>query len=295
MRLGIVAPSSPVRDARFQKALEYLQSAGYQCVVGDHVYDRYGYLAGTDAGRASDLNSMFLRSDVHGILCARGGYGSWRILDLVDWDAVRANPKPFIGYSDITLLHLAMERRANLVTFHGPMAVTIGGGLDRQSIEQFWSVVCTPAPFGALPCQKVDTLVGGRAQGPLAGGCLSLLAAAVGTPDAPDFRGRIVLLEDVGESLPHVDRHLSQLWRSGCLQQAAGFVIGTVTGAKPEGAGDAIVLEDLWRNYIVPLGKPAVMGYRFGHVENPLTLPLGCMAELDADAGRLVILEAAVV
>ncbi|MGC8666654.1 MAG: S66 peptidase family protein [Chthonomonadales bacterium] len=295
MRLGVVAPSSSVRDGRLQAALDLLEAAGYQTILGDHLYDRYGYLAGTDAARAADLNSMFARKDVDGILCARGGYGSWRVLDLVDWDTVRANPKVFIGYSDITLLHLAMERRANLVTFHGPMAITIGKGLDPSTFEQFLAVVSRPVPAGTLPWDGVGKLVGGRAAGPLAGGCLSLLAAAVGTPDAPDFRGCIVLLEDVGESLPHVDRHLCQLARSGCFRQAAGFVIGTVTGARQEGADGAITLEDLWQRYIVPLGKPAVWGFRFGHVENPLTLPLGCLAELDADAGRLSILEAAVV
>ena len=294
MCLGLIAPSSPVRDGRLHSAIELLERAGYRVLFGEHLFDRYGYLAGTDRARAEDVNNMFRRPDVHGVLCARGGYGSWRLVDLVDWDAVQANPKVFIGYSDVTLLHLAMERRSHLVTFHGPMAVTLGGGMDAAALEQFWAVLTRPRPVGPLPCDGVRTLVGGRARGRLAGGCLALLAASVGTKDAPNFRGRIVLLEDVGERLPHVDRHLNQLWRSGCLHQAAGFILGTVTGIPEEGGGEAITLHDLWKRYIGALGKPTIAGFRFGHVENPWTLPLGCMAELDADAASVCILEGAV-
>lgn len=297
MTIGILAPSGPLRDPRLPEGIARLERQGYRVVLGDHLYDRHGYLAGTDAGRAADFNALFARQDVDAIFCARGGYGACRMLDYVDWAVVAANPKVFVGYSDVTTLHLALERRIGLVTFHGPMVVTRGGELSEAADTCFWRAVGSAEPLGPYVTgdASVRTLVGGRARGRLAGGCLSLLAAAVGTPETPDFRGRIVLIEDIGEPTYRIDRLLVQLQRAGLLQQAAGLVLGTVTGwEKQEKEPSAIALDALWQDLIAPLGKPTIVGFPFGHVPNPLTLPLGCLAELDADAGALTLLEPAV-
>jgi len=296
MTIGVIAPSGPLRDPRLPEGIAALERRGYRVAVGDHLYDKYGYLAGTDASRAADFTAMFARRDVDAVFCARGGYGANRMLDYVDWKTVAANPKVFVGFSDVTTLHLAIERRVGLVTFHGPMVVTHGGGLSEAATDCFWRAIERAEPLGRYnTCDApIRALVGGRVRGRLAGGCLSLLAAAVGTPETPDFRGRIVLIEDINDPAYRVDRLLVQLRRAGLLEQAAGFVIGTVTGwDKQEKETPAIPLDTVWQDLIAPLGRPTIVGFPFGHQPNPLTLPLGCLAELDADAGALTILEPA--
>lgn len=296
MTLGIVAPSSGIRDDRLQSGIARIQERGYNVRLADHLFDQAGYLAGMDASRGRDLTALFADPAVDAVICGRGGYGAIRMLDHVDWSAVAAHPKPFIGYSDITTLHLAVQRYAPMVTFHGPVVTTLGGGLSADAESCFWSLLERAEPYGAYPRGgPTQTLVGGTAEGLLAGGCLALLGAAVGTPEAPDFAGRIVLIEDVGERVYRVDRLLAQLLRAGLLQQAAGFVLGTVTGCmEGETGAPPITLDRVWRDYIEPLGKPAIVGFPFGHEPDPLTLPLGCIARLDADASTLEVLEPAV-
>lgn len=297
MTVGVVAPASAPGDERLDKGIAVLEAAGYRVVTGDHLYDRHGYLAGTDAGRAADLTSMFARADVDAVFCARGGYGSVRVLRWVDWQSVRSSPKVFVGYSDVTTLHLALERHAGMVTFHGPMVTSLGGGLGPEAASCFWRAVTAAEPLGLLAVtgSEMACVVSGRARGRLVGGCLELLAAAVGTPEAPDFDGRLVLLEDVGIPPYRVDRALAQLGRGGLLERAAGFVVGKATDwQKHDDQVAAITPDMLWREYLAPLGKPTVVGFPFGHEPSPLTLPLGCLAELDADACALQVIEAAV-
>ena len=294
--MGVVAPSSGVRNERFERGLAAIRSKGYGVVLGDHVYDRQGYLAGTDEARGSDLTAMFARDDVAAVICARGGYGASRMLDWVDWDIVRRHPKVFVGYSDITTLHLAMERRAGLATFYGPMVTTLGGGLDTWSDRLFWGTISTASSPGDVVGNRdgVTALRQGRAEGPLAGGCLSILCAALGTPEMPDLAGRIVLLEDTDEPLYRVDRLLTQLVRSGCLDDAAGLAIGTVTNLEGCSREDRMDLDTLLRDLLGPLGKPAITGLRFGHADNPSMLPLGRLARLDTNQLALEVRESAV-
>ena len=274
-----------------------LREQGFNLKLGSHLYDQRGYLAGTDKLRAADFNTMFADPEVDAVLCACGGYGAVRILDYVDWSVVAANPKLFIGFSDITTMHLAIERHVNMVTIHGPMLTAHGRGFSKPADDCFWKVVGNAEPYGELPGLGADvhTLVGGYAEGRLAGGCLALLSAAVGTPESPNFDGKIVIIEDIGERAYRVDRLLMQLLRAGTLDSAAGFVIGTVTDWDTgESDSPAITLDDVWRDYIVPLGKPAITGFPCGHIADSLTLPLGCLAKLDAGAGTLTLLESAV-
>ena len=297
MTIGIVAPSSGARNDRLEKGIGLLEASGYRVALGDHLFDRHGYLAGMDSARAADFTQMFARKNVDAVFCARGGYGAARISRLVDWDVVVANPKLFVGYSDITTLHLALERRARLITIYGPMVASLGGGLSEDCARLFWRMLTSIEPVGNIrtPEECIRTLVGGKVQGRIGGGCLALLAAAVGTPDAPDFRNRIVLLEDVDEAAYRVDRYLMQLLHAGILQQAAGFVIGTVTDWEKQEKGPAgITLERVWEDIMAPLGKPTIIGFPCGHEPDPATIPLGCLAELDADSGTLTLLESAV-
>jgi muramoyltetrapeptide carboxypeptidase len=297
MTIGVIAPSSALRDERLQKGIERIEERGYSVLRGDHLHTRHGYHAATDAMRAADLMSMFRDPGVDAVFCARGGYGAWRLLGHVDWAEVAAHPKLFVGYSDITTLHLALERHAGMVTIHGPVVTTLGGGMSAQSEDCFWRMLESPIAYGPYDTSGSDirTLIPGKAAGRLAGGCLSLLAANAGTREAPSFRDRIVIIEDVDECVPHVDRHLSQLIRAGAFAGAAGIVVGTVTGwDKDLKEPPTVTLDDIWRDTLVPLGLPTILGFPLGHEPNPLTLPLGCMAELDANAGTLALLEGAV-
>lgn len=297
MTIGVIAPASAVRDPHLDTGFEAIRARGYQVETGSGLYNRHGFLAGTDRGRAQDFTDMFARKEIDAVFCARGGYGASRILEHVDWEIVRRNPKPFVGYSDITALQLAMERFTGLITLHGPMVTTLGEGLSEPAKECFWRMLEKAEPPGTYHSQGADvkTLVGGTAEGRLAGGNMTLLCASIGTPEMPDFRDRIVLLEDVGEPAYRIDRILVHLHRSGLLQQAAGFVIGTAIGwEEEENSPPVIRLEDVWREHFVPLGKPTIIGFPFGHIDSPLTIPLGCRACLHADACELTVLEPAV-
>lgn len=299
MTVGVVSPSSAVRDTRFERGLSAIEARGYRVELGEHVYDRHGYLAGTDTLRAADLTRMLTRRDVDAVFCARGGYGALRMVDLLDWQAVRGSPpKLFVGYSDITTLHIAIAHYTNSIAIHGPMVTSLGGELDERSTQCFWRCVEQAEPLGLYDVggANVRTLRGGTAEGELAGGCLTLLAHAAGGREPLDFSGRIVLLEDVGEAVYRIDRMLVQLLRSGALDHAAGFVVGEITDWREHEHDESppIQPDDVFRSLLAPLGKPVIAGFPFGHEPNPLTLPLGCRARLDADACTLEVLEPAV-
>lgn len=296
--IGIVAPSSPMSAEDLEKGIACLTARGYRVEVGTHVLDRAphcDFLAGMDADRAADLNRFFARDEIHAILCARGGYGSLRLLDRLDWETIRAHPKLFIGYSDITSLHLALARHADLVTFHAPMA-TAHPALNEVAARIFWQLLEEPAPLGTLPADpdSMQTIVPGEIEGELAGGNLCLLARSCGTRYAPDFRGKIVLIEDIGEAIYRVDRNLWQLKNAGAFEDAAGFVIGSLTNwRKMEAEPPLNTPMALWKDFFLPLSKPTIAGFPFGHEPDPLSLPLGVRALLDADARTLTLLESA--
>lgn len=296
--IGVVAPASPVPPEELEKGVAVLEARGYRVVVGESVLatvPHNDYLAGSDAQRAADIEAMFVRPDIAAVLCARGGYGSMRLLDRLRWDVIAAHPKIFAGYSDITSLHLALARRAHLVSFYGPNVTSLPR-LDETAARIFWKLLEDPIPYGAFPTDgtAMKTVVPGQAEGELAGGCLSLLAHACGSDFAPDFRGKIVVIEDINEAIYRVDRDLMQLRNAGLLDQVAGFVLGSVTHwQKKEADPPRNTLDALWQEFFAPLGKPTIAGFPFGHEPNPLTLPLGVRARLDAGARTLTLLEPA--
>jgi muramoyltetrapeptide carboxypeptidase len=319
-RVAIVAPGSPVDERRLAAGVALLRSWGLQPVVFPHVLDRIGFLAGSDEDRLSDLAGAFADPGVRGIICARGGYGSQRIVDGLDYAAVGRDPKVFVGSSDVTALHLALGRRAGLVTFHGPMAASatlVAGHAQRtapppgedgaynsaRSAAWLRRAVMDPAPLGPLgppprcPCggagAPVETLVPGIAVGPLVGGNLSLLCASIGTQDAPLTAGCLLLLEEVGEAPYRVDRMLRHLLRAGVLEQLAGVVVGECVGCVPTDAGPSVSVREVVADVLGSLGRPAVMGLPLGHGPVQLTVPLGVPARLDAGGRKLDFLEPA--
>ena len=298
--IGIAAPASPPDADAVQRGTALLEARGYRVRLGKHLFDaaeQCGYLAGRDEDRAADLNALFAEPEVAAIFCVRGGYGTMRLLKYLDWNVLGANPKIFVGYSDITSLHLAIHRRLSLVTFHGPMLSALPR-CSESALAVFWNLLERPESLGTLPADPalLQTVVSGSVTGALTGGCLSLLAAACGTYDAPDFCGKIVVMEDVGEAVYRADRCLMQLFHAGHLAQAAGFVLGSLTGWREhEPFPERNTPAALWRDTFGPLQSPALSGFPFGHEPDPLTLPLGIRARLDADARTLTLLEAATV
>ena len=305
--VGLVAPSSAPNepeDIRF--AIETLESLGFRVRPGDHVFERNGYLAGADEARAADLNAMFADDGIDAVWCVRGGYGASRILPLLDYARMRRTPKALIGYSDITALHMALHTQAGLVSFHGPVAWR---AFTPYTLGEWKRVMCEPSVpvcVGAPPPfergegqidrkNRVTTLVPGRAQGRLVGGNLCLMAHLTGTPYAPDLRGAILFLEDIDEPYYRIDRFLTQLWLSGRLEGVAGMAFGKFTRCEPSASFvQNRLLEDILAERCRALGVPAVSGLMIGHVDDQTTLPIGCLAELNADAGTLTLLEAGV-
>lgn len=299
--IGVVAPASPVTPERIEYGLQWLRDHGYRIVTGQHLFAQRGYLAGTDQERASDLLEMFARPEVEAIFCARGGYGTPRLLSLLDYDLIRENPKILLGYSDITALHLAIQSQTGLVTFHGPMVES-----DPQVgfVDYNWRgllrAIAAPSPLGLVenppagPALRV--IRGGRAQGPLVGGNLSLICATMGTPYEIDTRGKILFLEDVGEAPYRMDRMLNQLLLAGKLQAASGIVIGESVGCEQTpGDRPSLTLYEVLEDLLPSLGKPVLYGLAVGHGFYKATLPLGVEAVLDATAGHLEVIEPAVV
>ena len=308
MTVGVVAPSAaPNEPEAIRFALEIVESLGFRARAGAHLYDREGYLAGADADRAADLTAMFGDDAVDAVWCVRGGYGASRILPLLDYDLIRRKPKPLIGYSDITALHMAIQARAGLVTFHGPVAWRNLTPYTLGEFERVLSAGSAPLRLGAPPAfqtapghveyhNRVTTLVGGVARGRLLGGNLCLMAHLVGTPYLPDLRGAILFLEDVDEAFYRIDRYLTQLWLSGALAGVAAVAFGKFTRCAPSsGFVQSRVLEDILAERCRALGVPAVSGLMIGHIDDQTTIPVGCAAELDADAGTLTLLEPGVV
>jgi muramoyltetrapeptide carboxypeptidase len=257
--------------------------------MGASVLAREGYLAGGDGARLADLNAALTDESIEAVWCIRGGYGVMRILETVDYAALRRHPKPVIGYSDITALHAAIATRCETVTFHGPTA--------RGELSQFSRLSLERALVGADSCgiaAGARTLVGGRARGRLVGGNLALLCALAGTPYAPDYHDAILVLEDVNEAVYRIDRTLTQLRLAGALAGCAAIVFGQFSDIptdSPEESLGARTLGDVLGEVATSLQVPCIAGAPVGHVADQWTLPLGADAELDADACTLRILE----
>jgi muramoyltetrapeptide carboxypeptidase len=301
--VGLITPSSYVFDLwQLDAVPARLEALGLKCKFGRNIRARRGYLAGTDAERLADLHAMFADPEVAGIFCLGGGYGTERLLDRIDYGLLRKNPKIFLGYSDITGLHLAFGSKARLVTFHGPVGLSplpewTAASLKRAlfSSEPIGPVGNPPEADPLSPDFPRHTVSPGRAQGETVGGNLTLISTTMGTPYEIDTKGRILLLEDTGEAPYRIDRMLVQLALAGKLADAAGIVWGTCTDCEPSRSGYEINLSmsELLEDLLANLGKPVLAGLVFGHTKEKATIPLGVRAELDAGAKTFTILEAA--
>ncbi|OKK04390.1 peptidase U61 [Streptomyces sp. CB03234] len=292
-RVAVVSPSGPVPEDRLQAGLDILRGWGLDPVVLPHVLDVHPelpYLAGADGDRARDLTEAWCDPSVSAVICARGGFGAQRMVDLVDWTAIRAaGPKVFVGYSDVTALHEAFAVRMGLATLHGPMAGVVTFLKDAATQESLRATLFEPETVRTLGLEGAGPMVPGRARGVTLGGCLALLAADLGTPHGRrSTRGGLLLLEDIGEEAYRLDRILTQLLRAGWLDGVAGIALGSWEECGPYPEVRATLLDRL-----APLGVPVVEQLGFGHSPTNLTVPLGVPAVLDADAGTLTLDEPA--
>ncbi len=289
--VGVVNPSSPVEPERLDAGIAVLEECGFRVTVALHVRDRDGHHAGSPAARAADFFSFYADPAIHILWCARGGSSACRLWPFLDWDALAAlPPKMVIGYSDTTSLLIPLTQRVGTVALHGPLVFELGS-LPPDVLDWPLRLLQDSTPAGLVPGAALDALVPGVAEGALCGGCLSLVTATLGTPYQIDAAGKLLLLEDIGEAPHRIERMLVQLAQAGVLESAAGFVIGQATDSDDAGA---LPLRQLWADLLAPYGKPAVLGFPFGHVTPNYALPLGVRARLDANAGTLTLMEPAV-
>ena len=278
-RVALVSPAGPLRGpADLERAIANVQALGWEPVVGSNVLARRGYFAGSDAERLADLDRALRDPGVDGIWCARGGYGSMRLLDDIDYVAIARRPKALIGFSDITVLHAAISVRSGIVTFHAPTARGVLSAFSRSSLER--AVVHGGDPCGAAPAAR--TVRPGTVEGRLMGGNLALLTALAGTPYFPPLDGAILVLEDIGEAVYRIDRMLQQLRLAGALTRVAGLVFGAFTDC-PETSDDGLRrLDEVIAEAADAAGVPCMTGIPVGHIEEQWTIPIGLTATLDA-------------
>lgn len=292
-KVAVVCLSSAVPNGRLEPAMEAVRALGLEPVVYPSCTALHGYFSGDDAQRAADLNAAFADDSIAGILAGRGGYGAHRVLPLLDWDLIKAKPKPFYGYSDVTALHTALQQVGGFVSYHSIMPTTE----YYQPVDDYSMDSLKKALFGGLTGvydypQPVDleTLVPGQATGQLCGGNLTLLSSSLGTPWEIDTTDKILFLEDIGEQTYRVDGLLTQLRNAGKLDACAGIVLGAWTDCPPENPDRCLLLPQIFQELIVPAGKPTLAGFPCGHILPTCALPLGAMASLDAEKQTLEVL-----
>lgn len=292
--IGMVAPASPSDPEKVERAIKSMNRMGYRVKPGKSVYSSRGYFAGEDKLRADDINRMFADHEVSAVFCLRGGYGSQRILDMLDYELIGNNPKIFMGFSDITALLNAIYQECGLITFHGPMGGDFAGGLGKHTKVALKKALESIDPIGEVRNPEMPEVVSdGRAKGILVGGNLSVVVASLGTPYEIDTRDRILLLEDVGEEPYRIDRMLNQLRLAGKLEDAAGIVLGDWSNSEPKEPGKSLSLEEVLLDVFSNIGKPVLKGYKIGHCKPNITVPIGAEASIDTCTRTLCILEPA--
>ncbi len=303
--VALVAPGGHVSDIAVERAVARVEKLGFRVRLAPNLRAVHGNYGGTVQQRLADLHAMFSAPEVKALWAVRGGSGAISLLAHLDYALIRAHPKVLLGYSDITALHLAIFRRAGLVTFHGPVAMS---SQSDYSNEHLMAVLTDPQPSYTIPMAlensrraleephyAIRTVHHGVATGPLMGGNLSLVAALAGTPYAGDFRKAILFLEEVNEEPYRIDRWMTQLDLSGGFKNAAALMVGICDNCGPVEGESALTLEQTLDQHLLPLRVPAVTGYSFGHIRNQFTLPMGIFARLDTERQTLTLLEAAVV
>jgi len=303
--IGLVSPGGFITEAQLEEAKTNMISLGFSVVVAKNILQKYGYFAGTDKERSEDLHEMFGNKKVDGIVCVRGGYGCARVLDFLDFNLIKRNPKVLIGYSDITALLYGIYAQTGLIGFHGPVATST---FNEFSVNNFKNVLMNPQQKLPLLIADEDpakheykpfVIRHGKAEGKLVGGNLSIVASLIGTKYDVDSKGKIIFLEEVGEEPYRVDRMLTQMIQAGKFKHVVGVALGIFSKCDPKpdesGIANSFSLSEVLQERLFQLNVPVLYGLSFGHVVDKFTLPFGINAELDVDNQKLTLLEEAVV
>ncbi|MFT9820613.1 S66 peptidase family protein [Lysinibacillus sp. NPDC056185] len=283
--VGLVALSSPAKPEKLGDAIAFLEELGLNYIIGDTIQAKHDYLAGSDEERLADFHEMVRNPEVKAIFCVKGGYGSARIAEKIDYGLLEENPKIFWGFSDLTYLHCAINEYANLVTFHGPLLMSVGR-IDDISKKMFLQLFSPMELQYTEDISPLTTIAPGVARGEIIGGNLRRLVNTLGTKFEVRTEGRILLIEELGESIPKIDAMLQQLKQARKLEQLAGVVIGSFTQTE----ADETALFTLMKDYFADLGVPVVAGFKIGHDSTNVAIPLGVDAILDAQEKVLKIL-----
>jgi muramoyltetrapeptide carboxypeptidase len=298
--VGIISPSAASADRmEYTFAKEAMEAMGLKVKVGSNFKNRFGHLAGTDEERAADFNAMFADPEVKAIICLRGGSGAARILPLIDYEQVKANPKPLLGYSDITALHCALQSQTGLISFHGPNGSGSWNSFHANQFQQLFfdqkllsfKNEVTKGDDLVAKGNRIQTLTKGTVEGKILGGNLTVLTALSGTPYYPDFHDAILFIEDVGEDPYRIDRMMSTLKLNGTLGKIKGFVFGQCSDCKPGSGYGAFTVDQIMDQYIIPLNIPAYIGAMIGHISKQFIIPVGARVRLNADQGSITLLE----
>ncbi|MDM1295141.1 LD-carboxypeptidase [Sphingobacterium sp. N143] len=298
--IGLIAPAGVLDDEEsIAISREIFEALGFKVKEGDHIRDRYGNLAGTDQQRIADIHQMFADKTVKAIVCIRGGSGTSRLLDRLDYKMIAQNPKVLLGYSDITALILALYAKTGLVSFHGAVGIStwstkLAAAFKRQFIDNEPVVFENPKSKGDQIVQtkdRVTTIHPGIAEGILLGGNMTVLTGLCGSPYLPDFKDKILFIEEVDEDMGRMDRMFCQLKNAGVLAAIKGFVFGKCTNCKPSGGYGSMTLDQLFNDYIKPLEIPAYTGAIIGHIADQFILPVGVRVKMDATQGTISLLE----
>jgi len=279
-KVGIAAPAGPFEIEKFERGLAVIGEMGFVPVVDDDVYKRDRHMAGPDKHRAKHLNTLFARNDIKAIICARGGFGCLRVLQHLDYELIKKNPKMLIGFSDVTALLTTLNQRCGLAGIHGPVVTSLGFG-DDESKARYKKVLCGDGSADIKPAEPV-VINPGKASGVLTGGNLATLCHLMGTDFAPDFSDKIVLLEDVNEAPYRIDRMLTQMRMAGCFENAAGIVLGSF-----EDCGEEEEIVEVFEDVFEGFHGPTIGGFPVGHGSTNLAIPVGLKVAVDADEGAL--------
>jgi len=299
--IGLITPSGPITKKQLNETVNKLKGLGFKPYYEDSVLSQYGYFAGKDNERAEELNKMFANENIDGIICVRGGYGAIRILDMLDYDAIEANPKVFMGYSDITAFLNAIHSRTGLVTFHGPLGIS---QVNDFTFNTFNSVVTNPKTrykysYMREPNTETNpefdlyTINKGKATGELIGGNISVIASMIGSDFEPDFENKLVFMEEIEEKTYRVDKMLVHLLQATNLKKAAGIAFGVFKECNINDE-PRLTLKQAIADLFKPLDMPISYGLPFGHINTIITLPVGIKAKLNANKNRLKLLEQAI-
>ena len=298
--IGIISPaSSPDKLEKIENGVKYLEKLGYRVEIGKNVGKVHGYLAGSDDDRLSDLHEMFKNKNVKAIFSIRGGYGAGRLLDKIDFNLIKKNPKIFVGYSDITSLQLAILKKTGLISFAGPMLATdFSGDVNEFAEENFWKVITSSKKIGKLHNprdEKFYAISSGRGEGPILGGNLAVLSSLMGTEYLPNFKNSILMLEDIGESPYRIDRLLNQFKLAKVLDTVNGIILGRFVDCyEKDKSKDTIKLNEVIEHYFSNLKIPVLYSFSHGHIKENITVPLGVNCKLNTSRGFIEVLENAV-